>query len=105
MVTWWRSQLDQSPVVRWLRGWRDAYKASKHLQGLLGDPVREAVLYSVVKTAKDTSFHPTKDHDKKRAEAEEWARHYARHNGIKIPSAWLLRFLIEYEVGHRKGRI
>jgi len=74
------------------------------LDALLDSPVYGYALKAVEKNAKDPSFHPTKDHEKKRREAFEWANTYAKEDGVRL-HAWDVSFLIEWVIGERKGAL
>ena len=78
------------------------------LAKVLASPVRPAVEYALSKVANDPSFHPTKDHARKRAEALEWVGHSLRdgwHGYTGACSAWETSFLLEWEIGCRKGML
>ena len=85
---------------------RHPHEEFKPLRALLASKYAPAVRDAVLKVRQDRSFHPYKDNDLKRREAQEWSRTYARETyGVgRIPD-WDLDFLIEYEVGLRKGRL
>ena len=78
------------------------------LDRILKHPVRPSVQYALEKVLIDPSFHPTKDHAIKRAEALEWVGHAIRENwhgySGQVP-AWEVSFLLEWELGVRKGRL
>ncbi len=74
------------------------------LDDLLDSPAYRYAAMAVDKNRRDPSFHPTKDHDRKRREAVEWANTYAGEDGVTL-KAWEVSFLIEWAVGERKGRL
>ena len=67
----------------------------RRLDTLLDSPAYRYARQAVEKNAKDPSFHPTKDHEKKRREAFEWANTYAHEHGVSL-KAWEVSFLIEW---------
>jgi hypothetical protein len=75
------------------------------IEKVLSHPAYPQVALAVAKTAIDPSFHPTKDHEKKRKETLEWACTYCREAGVTPPSAWELNFMVEWIVGSRKGSL
>jgi len=78
--------------------------AARRVVALLSTSAARAAEYAVDKIAADPSFHATKDHALKRAEALQWALAYAREHGLDVP-AWDAAFLVEWYVGARKGRV
>ncbi len=94
--------LDHLRLVWWLLWHPQAAKAFMALAKLVTSSAYEAASFAVTKTAADPSWHPTKDHGPKRAEAIEWAGHWLREHG-QTAGAWELGFCIEYAVGQRKG--
>lgn len=73
------------------------------IETILTDPAYDCVVCAVLKTAADPSWHPTKDHEKKRRETLEWATTYCREAQLPVPSAWRLNFMMEWCLGVRKG--
>jgi len=80
---------------------RDSAALLMRLAEVLRSPVAQAAKRAVQKSAIDPSWKP-EDFEKKRTEAIEWTRHYLDHIP---PSAWEVRFLIEWFVGEMKGRL
>lgn len=68
---------------------------------LIHSPLSQAVRQAVEKVAHDPTFHPTKEHLKKHAEAITAVKWY--YNGA-VP-AWEAGFLLEWWVGVRKGKL
>lgn len=73
------------------------------IEAVLSDPAAGYVAEAVRKTASDPSWHPTKDHEKKRKETIEWAGIYCREAGVPVPSSWRLNFMVEWAIGLKKG--
>ena len=84
------------------RSWWLALLLYRRLRQFLVSDEAEAAEYAVRKVAIDPSFHPTKHHALKRAEAVQWANHFAAERGIML-AQWKLGFLVEAFVGRRKG--
>lgn len=83
----------------------DRWEARRQtIEALLQSPTAVMLDRSVEKTARDRSFHPTKDHELKRREALEWAGHYAHDAGIVLGSQWERDFILAWIIGIRKGR-
>jgi hypothetical protein len=76
---------------------------------VLQHPVRPSVQYAVEKTAADPAFHPTKNHAHKHRETLEWTTHAVKegwkgYQSDSLPT-WETMFLIEWEIGVRKGKL
>ncbi len=75
------------------------------IEAILRHPALPHVEKAVQKTAADPSWHPTKDHERKRRETLEWAGIYCREAKVELPSAWQLNFMVEWIIGSRKGSL
>ena len=76
----WRLLLDPAGFERF-----DAWaKRIATIECLLASPEAKALAYSVEKVSADPTFHASKDHERKRREAIEWATHWARERRIRL---------------------
>ncbi|OQW34861.1 MAG: hypothetical protein A4E20_01405 [Nitrospira sp. SG-bin2] len=80
-------------------------ECAANIETILRHPAYPYVEHAVRKTAVDPSWHPTKDHEKKRKETIEWAGIYCREAKVELPSAWQLNFMVEWIIGQRKGSL